>query len=107
MYLYSSRDEYSDTIVTDLMEYLVNKGILKKPVDLEEFPDLLPLLMPFDLVFLIHKWWNEVEVKRAGFDLRKVKQSDLVELFNMNVVEKYLKDGGVYIVSEIVHYNRQ
>lgn len=104
MYQFGTREDYADAIVKDVLAYLVKKRILKKEVDLQEFPDLLKLIMPFNLVNPVGKYWSRVEQKTVGFDLRKVKGSNLESLFNLSVVDKFLKNGGVYIQNEVVFY---
>lgn len=104
MYRFSTRGEFSDQAVEKVLNYMVKQGILTQKVDLAQFPDLLQIVMPFKLVFDKYDYWSKLEQKTIGFDLRRVKGSNLEALFNINVIEEYLKEGGVYIINEIVTY---
>ncbi|ORD93540.1 hypothetical protein ECANGB1_2033 [Enterospora canceri] len=104
LFSFSERQEYTTKAVDLVLEYLHKKGILRQQVDLLEYPDLLQIIIPFDLAFRKSKRWDLIEQKMFGFDLRDVEKSDLAFLFDLKIVREYLKTGGVYVTSEIIRH---
>lgn len=102
-----SRLLFSTEAVNIILHYLVKLKILKYYIDIKEYPDIVQLLMPFDFVFRsFGNNWNVIEKKTLGFDLRNIKKSNLNHLFNIDIVNMYIYNGGIYIVNKIISNNK-
>ncbi|KAL6122110.1 hypothetical protein NUSPORA_00885 [Nucleospora cyclopteri] len=105
-YKEENKFDFSEKAVETLLKFLEGRRVLKKNVNLEMYPDLIPLITPFDFTRSGGKHWKFKDLVSFGFDLRNVEKSDLKDLFNMEEVNKLIKEGGIYISNILVTHSK-
>lgn len=66
---------WSTQATEDLINFLIRCKILVQAVDLEEFPDFVPLIFPYPFLYAKNLWFLRYNFCTIGFDFRNVKGS--------------------------------
>ena len=83
-----------------LLRILKEYDIFSNKLDIEEFPDVIPLIFPFQILSHIYKQSKAVQLVTLGFDLRHCLDDKLSFLFNKEQVNKLLSMGGVWYITK-------
>lgn len=84
-----------------LLGLLTSLGVFKGEVDLEAFPDLIPVLFPFRMTDSRRNASDSSRLITIGFDLRNASKSHLGFLFDSEQVSSIVRTGGVYICTVV------
>lgn len=95
-----SKSFWTSLAVDMLMQVLMDHRILKGKVDLEEYPDIVPLLFSCPFVDTASQYWGEGNLVSLCIDLRNIKNSEINFLFNLSVVDEFLEEGDFYAITE-------
>lgn len=92
---------FLDSTTMMLLDLLKSYEIFTDKFDLEEFPDVIPLIFPYKMLEQIQGRRNAYQFVTIGFDLRSCLNSSLSFLFDESKVRKFLSLGGVWYCTEI------
>lgn len=95
--------EVTEQILKLLFEMGVFKLKSRKFLNLKEYPDLIPIIMPYVMVDCSAKFGDYAKLLTVGFDLRGALASNFEYLFDHEKVMQIIDDGGVYLHSRIVY----
>jgi len=95
--------EVTEQILKLLFELGVFKSKSRKSLNLKEYPDLIPIIMPYVMVDCSARFGDYARLLTVGFDLRHVLASNFEYLFDREKVMQIVDDGGVFLHSQIVY----
>jgi len=95
----TSKAEWSTLAVDMLLQMLISERVLRQNVSLVEYPEIVPLLFPFPFFDTGFMSWSSLNLITIGVDVRNIGKSKLARFFNMDVVNRLCRNGGVYVLT--------
>jgi hypothetical protein len=95
-----------DTITNELILILKRSNVFNENFDVEEYPDIIPLIFPFKIAVDSRDRGQISQFLTIGFDLRDCLKSELRFAFNEKSVKKLIVTGGVWYMTTIWAHNQ-